>query len=294
MQDYVIRAVSADGFIRAFAAITTNTVNEAQKIHNTYPIPTAALGRTLTAAAMMGIMLKGEKDNLTIQIKGDGPLGGIIAVGDSKANVKGYVHRPDVDLPLKPDGKLDVGGAVGRKGYLNVVRDLGLKEPYTAQVRLVSGEIAEDLTVYYAASEQIPSAVALGVLVDVDLSVKAAGGFIIQLMPGADDKIAQTIENRIGSLPSASMMISQGLSAEDILTKALKGFELAFLEKTEPKYFCGCSRERIEGALISVGEQELKDIIEQQGEAELTCHFCGRAYHFEKSELQTLLEQSKE
>ncbi|WP_094548369.1 Hsp33 family molecular chaperone HslO [Petroclostridium xylanilyticum] len=292
MPDHIVRALSTDGTIRAFAAITTNLVNEAQKIHNTYPIATAALGRTLTAAAMMGAMLKGEQDILTIQIKGDGPLGGVVAVADSRANVKGYVHHPHVELPLKPNGKLDVGGAIGRNGYLSVIRDLGLKEPYVGQVPLATGEIAEDLTLYYARSEQTPSAVALGVLVDVDLSVKASGGFIIQLMPEADDKVAEKLENVISQLSPVTSMVSEGMNAEDILGKILKDFEWNISEKIDTRYECGCSRERIERALISLGKKELEDIIEEQGEAELTCHFCNKIYHFNKSELGALLEKS--
>ncbi|MBZ4645672.1 MAG: molecular chaperone Hsp33 [Petroclostridium sp.] len=292
MPDHIVRALSTDGTIRAFAAITTNLVNEAQKIHNTYPIATAALGRTLTAAAMMGAMLKGEQDILTIQIKGDGPLGGVVAVADSRANVKGYVHHPHVELPLKPNGKLDVGGAIGRNGYLSVIRDLGLKEPYVGQVPLATGEIAEDLTLYYVRSEQVPSAVALGVLVDVDLSVKASGGFIIQLMPEADDKVAEKLENVISQLSPVTSMVSEGMNAEDILGKILKDFEWNISEKIDTRYECGCSRERIERALISLGKKELEDIIEEQGEAELTCHFCNKIYHFNKSELGALLEKS--
>lgn len=293
LNDYIIRAVTKDGLIRAFSATTTNMVKEAQRIHDTSPIATAALGRTLTAAAMMSLMLKGEKDSLTIQIKGDGPLGGIVVAADSKANVRGYVYHPHVDLPRKANGKLDVGGAVGRNGFLSIVRDLGLKEPYVGQVPLVSGEIAEDLTLYYARSEQIPSAVALGVLADRDLIVKAAGGFIVQLMPGADDRTVEKIESIIASLPSVSEMVTNGLNAEGILEKVLEGFEVDILEKTEAYYRCECSRDRIERALISVGERELQDMIEEQGEAELTCHFCNQKYHFNKQELQRLLEHSK-
>jgi len=293
MKDYITKVVSSDGFIRGYAAITTNMVNEAQRIHQMYPIPIAALGRTLTAAAMMGAMLKGEKDRLTIRIKGDGPLGGIVVAADSKANVKGYVHNPHVNLPLKPNGKLDVGGAVGRNGYLNVIRDFGLKEPYVGQVPLATGEIAEDLTLYFARSEQIPSAVALGVLVDTDLTVKAAGGFIVQLMPGADEKVAERLENIIADLPPVTKMICEGMTAEDILRKVLSGIELTNLETVDTRYHCDCSRERIEGALISLGEEELSKLIEEQGKAELTCHFCDKKYHFNKEELQTLLEESK-
>ncbi|MGE4284408.1 MAG: Hsp33 family molecular chaperone HslO [Clostridia bacterium] len=293
MSDYIIRAISSDGAIRAFAAVTTNMVNEAQKMHHTYPIASAALGRVLTGAAMMGAMLKGEKDILTIQIKGNGPLGGVVAVADSKSNVKGYVYDPEVDLPLKSNGKLDVGGAIGT-GYLTVIRDLGLKEPYVGQVPLATGEIAEDLTLYYARSEQIPSAVALGVLVDVDLSVKASGGFIIQLMPEANNKTVEKIENAISKISSVTAMISEGMSPEDMLKTILEDFEWHITDKIETKYHCGCSQHRIEKVLISLGKKELEDIIKEQGEAELTCHFCDKVYHFNKSQLEKLLRKSLE
>lgn len=292
MSDGITRVMSADGTIRAFAAITTDMVNEAQRIHKMYPVAIAALGRTLTGAAMMGSMLKGERDALTIQIKGDGPLGGVVAVADSQSNVKGYVYNPEVDLPKKSNGKLDVGGAIGR-GYLSVIRDLGLKEPYTGQVPLATGEIAEDLTLYYARSEQIPSAVALGVLVDVDMTVKAAGGFIIQLMPEADEKSAEKLEKIIGDIPPVTQMVSEGMNGEDIIRKVLDGFELNVFEQLPTQYQCDCSRHRIERALISLGKKELQDIIEEQGQAELTCHFCDRVYLFNRDELSKLLEKSR-
>lgn len=292
MKDCIVRALTKDKTIRAFAAVTTDMVNKAREIHNTSPVATAALGRTLTAAAMMGTMLKGEKDTLTIQIKGDGPLGGIVAVADSKANVKGYVHQPHIDLPLKSNGKLDVGAAVGRNGYLGIVRDLGLKEPYIGKVPLVTGEIAEDITFYYARSEQIPSAVALGVLVDVDLSVKASGGFIVQLMPGADEKTVDILENTIAQIPPVTSMMSDGISGESMLERVLSKFEWDTIDIVKTQYNCGCSRERIEKALISLGRKELQDIIEEQGQAELTCHFCNGIYHFSKQELEDLLDSA--
>ncbi len=292
MEDTIVRAVSKDGAVRAFVTITTEMVSEAQKIHHTYPIATAALGRTLTAGAIMSTMLKGEKDCLTIQIKGGGPIGSIVVKSDSQGNVKGYLDNPVVDLPLRADGKLDVGSAVGRDGYLNIVRDLGLKEPYVGQIPLVSGEIAEDLTLYYARSEQIPSAVGLGVLVDVDTSVKAAGGFIVQLMPQADEGTIDKIECAISNLPSVTEMIADGLNAEELLEKVLKDFEMDILEKVDVRYQCDCSRQRIERALISVGEKELRDIVETDGEAELTCHFCNTAYQFDRKELEEILKQA--
>ncbi|WHH61382.1 Hsp33 family molecular chaperone HslO [Petroclostridium sp. X23] len=292
MSDYIVRALSSDGGVRAFAAVTTDMVNQAHKIHQTNPIASAALGRTLTAAAMMSTMFKGEKDTLTIQIKGDGPLRGVVAVADANASVKGYVYQPQVELPLKPNGKLDVSGAIG-KGSITVIRDLGLKEPYVGHVPLATGEIAEDLTLYYARSEQIPSAVALGVLVDVDLSIKASGGFIIQLMPEADDKAADKIEQVISQISPVTTMISEGMRPEDILDTLLKDFEWNITDRIETRYQCDCSRHRIERALISLGKKELEDIISEQGQAELTCHFCNEIYHFDKEQLVELLSKSQ-
>ena len=290
MTDKILHGMSADGGIRIYAANTTNLVREAQRIHNTYPIPTAALGRLLTAAAMMGSMLKSESDSLTLQIRGDGPLGGILAVGNSKAEVKGYVINPDVVLPDKIPGKLNVGDAVGA-GTLGVIRDMGLKEPYAGQIQLVSGEIAEDITAYYAESEQIPAAVALGVLVDTDGSVITAGGFILQLMPGVTDEEAAQLEKTIASIPPITTMLSEGMSCEDIIFSVTEGFDLLVYhgETVTPKYECDCSRERVERALISMGSKELSDLIAEQGRAELTCQFCDVVYEFTSNDLQNLL-----
>lgn len=283
-----------DGTIRVYACITTELVNHAQKIHHTYPTATAALGRTLTAASMMGASgLKNEDDSITVQIKGDGPLGFVVAVADSRGNVRGYVQNPYVDRPLNSKGKLDVGGAVGA-GYLSVVRDLGLKEPYVGQVPLVSGEIAEDITMYYAQSEQTPTATALGVLVDTDNSVLAAGGFLIQLMPGATDETAKKLERILENIPPVTTMIKDGLGVDDLIFKITDGFDMLIENKElHPKYECKCSKERMEKALISIGEEELLGIIEEQGEAELSCQFCDNKYTFSKEELQQLLERAK-
>ena len=283
-----------DGTIRVFACITTELVNKAQQIHHTYPVATAALGRTLTAASMMGISgLKNEDDSITIQIKGDGPLGFIVAVTGADGKVRGYVSNPFVDRPLNDKGKLDVGGAIGN-GYLSVVRDLGMKEPYIGQVPLVSGEIAEDITMYYAQSEQTPTATGLGVLVDTDNSVIAAGGFMIQLMPGATDETAKKLEQILEDIPPVTTMINDGLTAEDIIFKITDGFDMLIENKEEhPEYVCKCSKERMEQALISIGKEELQGIIDEQGEAELTCQFCDNKYKFSKEELVTLLEQAK-
>ena len=293
MADIILRGNSIDGGIRVFVAVTTDMVNSAQKIHHTYPVATAALGRTLTIASIIGAGLKNETDTTTIQFKGDGPLGSIVAVTDSSAHVRGYVVNPFVDLPLNKKGKLDVGGAVG-KGYLNVIRDLGMKEPYAGQVPIVTGEIAEDLTYYFARSEQIPTAIGLGVLVDTDNSVNAAGGFMLQLMPEATDEVAAELEEKMKTLEPITTMIEKGMSAEDIFFRITDGFSMLMDNNgVEPKYECKCSKERMEKALISIGREELEGIIKEQGEAELTCQFCDNKYKFSKEELEILLKESK-
>ena len=293
MADIILRGNSIDGGIRVFLAITTDMVNCAQEIHNTYPVATAALGRTLTIASIIGAGLKNDTDTTTIQFKGDGPLGSIVAVTDSNAHVRGYVVNPYVDLPLNKKGKLDVGGAVG-KGYLNVIRDLGMKEPYAGQVPIVTGEIAEDLTYYFARSEQIPTAIGLGVLVDTDNSVKAAGGFMLQLMPEATEEVAGELEDKMRTLEPITTMIEKGMTAEDIFFHITDGFDMLMDNNgVEPKYECKCSKERMEKALISIGKEELESIIKEQGEAELTCQFCDNKYKFSKEELENLLKESK-
>ena len=279
--------------MRVFVAITTELANRAFRIHKTYPTATAALGRTLTAAAIMGATLKNDSDSVTIRFKGDGPLGSIVAVTDSRSHVRGYVVNPYVDIPLNSKGKLDVGGAVG-KGYLNVIKDLGLKEPYAGQVPIVTGEIAEDLTYYFARSEQIPTAIALGVLVDTDHSVKASGGFMIQLMPEATEETAAQLEEKMKHIEPVTKMIEDGMSAEDIFFHITEGFDMLMENKgVVPEYECKCSRERMEKALISIGKKELQDIIDEQGEAELTCQFCDNKYKFSKEELTELLKNAK-
>lgn len=292
--DQLVRGTSADGTIRVLAAITTDTVNEAQRIHHSYPIATAAIGRLLTGAALMGVSgLKNEGDSITIQVKGSGELGTAVAVGDCNARVRGYVENPFVDLPLNSKGKLDVGGAVGR-GFLSVVRDLGLKEPYIGQVPLVSGEIAEDLTYYYSKSEQIPTCMALGVLVDTDNSAKAAGGFMIQMLPGSTDEMAQRLEKIVNGLPPVTSMVNDGMSAEEVFFRVTDGFDMLMDNNViTPEYKCTCSKERMERALVSVGKSELQDIIDEQGEAELTCHFCDNKYMFDRAELEELIKRAK-
>lgn len=291
--DNLIRGNSMDGSIRVFAAITTELVDEAHRIHDTSATASAALGRMLTGAAIMGAQLKNEDDSITLQINGDGPLGTIIAVTDSRSHVRGYLANPHADLPLNAKGKLDVGGAVGA-GYLSVIRDLGLKEPYIGRTPLVSGEIAEDITYYYAKSEQTPTAVALGVLVDTDLSIKAAGGYMVQLMPEATEDTADRLTEIIENLPPVTDMITQGMTVEDIAFAVTNGFDMLLDNHiVNPAYECKCSRERMEHALVSIGKAELKDIIEEQGEAEMCCQFCDKKYLFNKEQLAEIYERAR-
>lgn len=293
MKDQLVRGQSVDGAIRVFAAVTTQLSERARQIHNSMPVAAAALGRTLTVAAMMGAQLKNETDTVTIQFAGDGPLGKIVAVTDSSSKVRGYVENPLADLPLNKKGKIDVGGGVGR-GRLSIVRDLGMKEPYVGQVPIVTGEIAEDITYYYAKSEQTPTAVGLGVLVDTDYSIKASGGFMIQLMPFATDDTAKRLEEQVRNLPSVSEMITSGMTAEDILFKVCEGFSMLMDNNAvTPLYECKCSRERMERALVSIGKTELEKIIAENGEAELTCQFCDAKYKFDKDELENILALAK-
>ena len=291
MDDYILRATAAVGLIRAFAATTKNTVQTARSLHNTTPVASAALGRLLTAGAMMGTMLKGEKDLVTLQIKGDGPIEGLLVTADSKGRVKGYPFNPNVDIPPKSPVKLDVGRAVG-KGYLTVIKDLGLKEPYVGKTELVSGEIAEDLTYYYAKSEQIPTAIALGVLVDTDTSIKAAGGFIIQLMPGATLEVATMLEERITHLKYITELLDRGETPETILDAVLGDMDLEIIDKMPTEFYCDCSRERVEKALISIGEKDLRTILEEDKKAEISCHFCNKVYNFDEADLKKLLDEA--
>lgn len=294
MEDYIVRSVTVGGQVRAFAAVTTNTVAEAAKIHNLSPVASAALGRTLTAAAIMSKMLKSENDTLTIQIKGDGPLGGLIVVSDYQANVRGYVYNPDVYLPLNDAGKLDVSAAIG-KGYLNVIKDLRLKEPYIGYVDLISGEIAEDVAYYFASSEQIPSAVSLGIFVSPEGEILSSGGFIVQLMPDADEKIISFLEKRMQEMPSVSSLLYEGKTPEDILHhifEGMEGMELKITEKAPCQYKCTCSRERMERNIISLGKQEIQELIEEQKGAEAHCHFCDTKYWFDVETLEKLKNEA--
>ena len=287
--DYVVRGVAGQGSIRAFAVRTTQLVSQAAKIHGLYPVAAAALGRVLTAAGMMAVDMKNSSNVLSIVVKGTGPLGSIVSVAKADGTLKGYVDYPQTDLPLNEAGKLDVGSAVGREGKLTVIKDLGLKEPYVGQIDLVSGEIGEDIANYFWASEQQPSAVALGVLINPDLSVKAAGGYIIQPLPDADEEIINRIEKKIAEVPAISTLVEQGRTPEEILEILLGEIELKLLGKTSLKFKCDCNRERLERVVLGLGKEELEDIIQTEGEAELTCHYCNTKYHFSKEQLESLL-----
>ena len=290
MGDYILRAITGDGAVRALAAVTTQTAEQARQIHNTTPTATAALGRVLTAASLIGCTMKGERDSLTIQMDGGGPAGRVVAISDSNANVKGFISNPLVDLSKNSKGKLDVGGAIGRNGFLGIIRDLGLKEPYSGQVALATGEVGDDLALYFAQSEQIPSIVALGVLVDVDYSVKAAGGLIIQVMPAATDEQISSLEKVANELPPITKLIDEGALPEDILSFALSSFDSYTFEKSQTQYKCDCSVERIEKALISLGRAEIEDMINTQHGAELTCHFCNSIYNVTEERLRELIK----
>lgn len=292
MKDYIVRATAAGAQIRAFAATTRNLVEDARNAHGTSPVATAALGRLLTAGAMMGTMLKGEKDLLTLQIKGDGPIRGITVTADSKARVKGYADNPGVMLPPNALGKLDVGGAVGN-GMLTVIRDLGLKEPYMGQTVLQTGEIAEDLTYYFAASEQIPSTVGLGVLMEKDNTVKRAGGFILQLMPFAEDSVIEKLEENLKKMPSVTAILDTGKTPEELLSVVLEGIELEITDTVSTEFYCNCDKKRIEKAIISIGEKDIREMIEEGKEIEVKCHFCNSAYTFSVEELKELLKRAK-
>lgn len=292
MADYIIRATAAEGQIRAFAATTRDLVEYARSAHNTSPVATAALGRLLTAGAMMGIMMKGEKDLLTLKIEGDGPIGGLTVTADSRGNVKGYAFHPEVMLPPNAKGKLDVGGALGI-GVLSVIKDIGLKDPYVGQTILVTSEIAEDLTYYFATSEQTPSSVALGVLMERDNTVKQAGGFILQMMPGASEEVISALEKRLGEITSITALLDAGNTPEMILEHILGDFGLEILDKLPTAFSCNCSEERIEKALISVGKQELQSMIEDGKTIEVNCHFCNKHYPVTVERLKELLEMAR-
>ncbi|HAX06793.1 MAG TPA: Hsp33 family molecular chaperone HslO [Butyrivibrio sp.] len=288
MEDYLVRAIAANGQVRAFAAYTKNTVETARQAHNTSPVVTAGLGRLLTAGAMMGSMMKGDRDVLTIKAEGSGPVGHYLVTADSKGNVKGYAANPNVILPANAAGKLDVGGSLG-VGLLTVIKDLGLKEPYTGTCELVSGEIAEDLTYYFASSEQTPSSVGLGVLMTKDNTVNVAGGFIIQLMPDATEETISIIEEKISTIKSVTSMLENGLDPEGIINLILGGLDPEILDKMPVRFYCNCSKERVSKALIAIGRKELDNIIADNEPIEVKCHFCNKAYNFTVDELKKLV-----
>ena len=293
MSDQLVRAISKDGFVKAVAVSTRNLTERARQIHKTLPVATAALGRTLAAASMMGNALKGDGASVTLQVKGGGPLGKILAVSDNEGNVRGTVDNPTVELPLRPDGKLDVGSAVGCDGTLTVIRDLNMKEPYVGSVGLLGGEIAEDLAAYFVESEQIPTACGLGVLLERDQSVLAAGGYLIQLLPGAGEDVISKVEGGVMAAGSVTGLLRENDDPEAILRKVLSDFDLDILEKSPVEYRCYCSRERMERALISLGPQQLESLIEEQGSAELRCQFCDNVQTFTCQQLEELLSNMK-
>ncbi|MEG6522663.1 Hsp33 family molecular chaperone HslO [Desulfotomaculum sp. 1211_IL3151] len=289
MQDYLVRGVASDGSFRIFAARTTNTVEEARTRHNCWPVAAAALGRTMTAALLLGANMKGE-DILSIRVLGDGPLGAILVTANAKGQIRGYVQEPQIHLPSTSERKLPVGAAVG-KGYLHITRDLGLKEPFTGSVEIVSGEIAEDIAHYLTASEQTPSAVSLGVLVDTDNTVIAAGGLLLQLLPGASEDVLEALEKNLSQLPQLSSLINKGETPEDIIKRATQGIEVNILESMPVGFSCQCSRERLENLLIGIGKEEVSAMLEEQGQAEVNCHFCAEQYQFTKKDLEHILEK---
>lgn len=288
-KDYIVRATAADHQLRAFAVTSKDIVEKAREIHNTSPVATAAIGRLLTAASIMGSMMKGEKDVLTLQIECGGPIGGITVTADSNADVKGYVNNPNVILPPNAQGKLDVSGALG-PGFLNVIKDIGLREPYNGQTHLVSGEIAEDLTYYFATSEQVPSSVGLGVLMDKDNHVRQAGGFIIQVMPDTDDEVIDKLEARLGEVHSVTEMLDKGMTPEDILNYVLEGMDVEILETVPTQYKCDCSFKRVSKVIASLGKKELQEMIDDGKPVEVNCQFCGSHYKFDTEQLKEFIK----
>ncbi|WP_068675798.1 Hsp33 family molecular chaperone HslO [Oceanobacillus sp. Castelsardo] len=287
MKDYLIKATAFNGMIRAYAASTTEMVEEARRRQDTWATASAALGRTLTITAMMGAMLKGE-DSITVKVDGDGPIGGIVTDGNAKGEVRGYVINPHVDFDLNEKGKLDVRRAVGTEGRVSVIKDLGLRDYFTGEVPIISGEISEDFTYYFASSEQVPSAVGAGVLVNPDHTILAAGGFIVQVMPGADEEIISKLEERVKSIPAISTLIREGSTPEQILERLFGEGEVKFHEKMPVEFRCKCSKERIANAIVGLGNEEIQSMIEEDQGAEASCHFCNEKYHFTVEELEEL------
>ena len=293
MADRIVRAISTDGMVQAAAICSRDLTARARQIHKTLPVATAALGRTLAAASMMGNALKSDGASLTLQFKGGGPLGTVLAVSDNEGNVRGYVANPQVDLPLRDDGKLDVGGAVGGEGTITVIKDLHMKEPYVGTVDLMGGEIAEDVAAYYVESEQVPSACGLGVLIDRDRSVLTAGGYLIQLLPGAGEDVITKVEGGIYAAPSVTNLLKENPDPAVLLKTVLSDFDMEILSVDPIEYRCYCSRERTERALLSLGSKELEKIVDEQGSAELTCQFCDRVQNFTKEDLTAMIADLK-
>lgn len=291
MKDKIITATAKDGMVRIIAGSTTNLVEKAREIHECTPLAAATLGRMLTAGALLGSTLKSEKDVTTLKINGGGDAEGVVVTAYQGGIVKGYIGNPYGDMPLNSKNKLDVGGYVGKNGNLIIIKDLGLKDPYVGQVPIFSGEIAEDLAYYFTVSEQTPSAVALGVLVNTDYSIKAAGGFIVQMMPGADELLADVITYRLEEIPSITTLLDEGKTIEEIIEYIFDGMDLKILEEMEPEFKCNCSREKVEKALISIGEKDLREIAEEGKDEELKCHFCNRSYIFTKEDIEKLLNK---
>ena len=291
MEDYIVRATAANSSIRAFAMTSKGIVEEARQRHNTSPVVTAALGRLLTGGTMMGVMMKGDKDLLTVQIQSGGPMKGMTVTADSQGHVKGYPVVADVMLPPNKQHKLDVGGAVG-VGMMRVIKDMGLKEPYVGQTILQTSEIAEDLTYYFATSEQVPSSVGLGVLMEHDNTVKQAGGFIVQLMPFVDDDVVDRLEANINKISSVTSMLDRGMTPEEILEEVLDGFEVEVKDTMPAQFYCNCTKERVEKAIISIGKKDIQEMIEDGKPIEVNCHFCGKSYEFSVEELKTLIKKA--
>ncbi len=294
--DKILRTITSDGSLMASAIDSTDLVYTAQRLHGLSKTATAALGRLLTGASLMGAMLKETDATLTLKVAGGGPLGNLVALADSRGNVRGYVDHPEADLPLKPNGKLDVGGAVGKEGRLAVIRDFGNGKPYVGQVELLSGEIAEDITEYYAVSEQVPTVCALGVLVNKETGeAMLSGGLLIQVLPGADDKAVSRLEENVGKLESITTMLAKGMTVEEICRKALDGFEVEVLDQFQVNYVCNCSKERFSNAMLTLGAKEIRELpLNEQGQAEAVCHYCNRKYYFTREELEVLARQAEE
>ncbi len=290
--DYIVRATAANAQIRAFAATTRDLVEKARKAHNTSPVATAALGRLMTGAVMMGVMAKNDEDLLTLQVSGDGPLKGMTVTADGRGNVKGYANEPLVMLPPSPKGKLDVGGAVGR-GFLRVIKDIGLKEPYSGQTDLQTGEIAEDLTYYFATSEQVPSSVGLGVLMEKNNTVKQAGGFIVQLMPFTEERVVARLEENLAKIPSVTSVLDAGKTPEEMLGLLFGGLDMEIVDTIPAHFYCNCDKKRVEKAIISIGRKEIGEMIAEGKEIEVKCHFCNTAYVFTVEELKELLTKCR-